>query len=170
MFWFLFLPYGGGSLLSAICIESELGDPSEAVLIWAIAIFFLPWSLIVASILAHSPSASPTIRRRIVRAIAAAIMGVFAAGAGFGYIDLSNSLTGSSAPVDVKGPVVSTRTHSGSWAGTRRIVTIRFQDRDVAFSLSANEYGNVKVGDIYGQEMNLGGLGYYYRWGLAFWK
>lgn len=95
---------------------------------------------------------------------------VFATGAGFGYINLFNALTGDAEPTDVRGPIVALESYSGRWLGVRRLATVRHGGRNVQLSLNASEFAGLKVGDRYGREMRLGGLGYYYRWRVAYWK
>lgn len=132
----------------------------------AISVFSIPWLLLILWVQAHSPAQfSP-----FWRCVSAVLFAVAAAGGGFGHFELVNAFSGSSIPAVVKGPVVKMEKYSGRWIGTRRIVTIQFQDDELELSQTEEEYKNTKVGDTFGREMKLGGLGYYYRWGLAFWK
>jgi len=49
-------------------------------------------------------------------------------------------------------------------------ITVNYEDREVRLTVTPQEFNQLKVGDVYSREMKLGGLGYYYTWGLAFWK
>jgi hypothetical protein len=49
-------------------------------------------------------------------------------------------------------------------------ITIHYGNRDVMLTVTPQEFAQLHVGDEYSREMKLGGLGYYYTWGLAFWK
>jgi|APEBP8051072210_1049370.scaffolds.fasta_scaffold09393_1 uncharacterized membrane protein YfcA len=170
LFWWLFLPYIGGSLAGAVFIEFELSHASDSMLEWAIGLFFLPWLLVIHIIQSHTPPSKPSWSRRAVLLLTAVVLATFASGAGFGYVNIINALTGSSNPTNVHGLIVDMKTYSASWAGTRRVVAVRYGTRDVVLSLTANEYAQLRLGNTYSREMFLGGLGYYYRWGRAFWK
>lgn len=170
LFRFLFLPYICGSLTGAVFIEFELGLVSDSMLVWAIGMFFLPWLLIILVIQSHTPPAKPSQLKKAGLLLIAVILSVFGSGAGFGYVNIINAITGSSNPTHVHGLIVDMKTYSASWAGTRRVIAIRYGARDVVLSLTADEYGQLRLGDNYSRELFLGGLGYYYRWSRAFWK
>jgi len=167
---FVLLPYVIGSLLGAVLIDAEMSGSSDMMIYWSLVIFFLPWLVIILLIQAHTPPLSPSIQRRVVLFIVASAYASAVAAAGFGYINIANALTGSSTVVVVSGPVIDMRQYSAGWSGPRRVITIHFENRDVKLSLELEEYNQIRIGDIYSRQMKLGGLGYYYQWGWAFWK
>lgn len=170
IFWIVFFPYLFLSILGVWLIDAEMSPKSDKMMGLSVPIFFLPWFVIILSIQAHTPPVYPSIQRRVFRFISAIVITVFAAGGGFGYINIANALTGSSTAVAVSGPIIEMKRYSAGWSGPRRIITIHFENRDIKLSLKLEEYNQIKIGDIYSRQMKLGGLGYYYRWGLAFWK
>ena len=87
-----------------------------------------------------------------------------------GYFNFVNALTGSSQPVLVSGPITEIKAESGRWAGKLHNITIHYGSRDVMLTVAPQEFASLKTGEVYSREMKLGGLGYYYTWGLAFWK
>lgn len=170
IFWLLFIPYVMGALLGDCLVDGEVGDRANVVFYWALTAFFLPWLAVVRLIQAHTLPRFPSIRRRVALFVVAVIYASVAATAGFGYMDVANALTGSASHAMVSGPVVSMKSYSGGWSGRQRLITIHFENRDLDLTLTQEDYSNVRIGDIYSREMKLGGLGYYYKWGRAYWK
>jgi hypothetical protein len=62
------------------------------------------------------------------------------------------------------------KAESGRWAGKLHNITVHYGDRDVMLTVTPQEFDQLKIGEMYSREMKLGWLGYYYTWGLAFWK
>ena len=87
-----------------------------------------------------------------------------------GYVNFWNAFTGSSDDIWVSGPVVKLRSYSGRYAGAQHKVTLHYGDRDIELSVPRKQYEMLREGDMYGRNMKRGGLGYYYTWGIAWWK
>jgi hypothetical protein len=87
-----------------------------------------------------------------------------------GYAGFWNALSGSSEEILVGGPVVKLEAKSGRYLGAQYEVTLRYDNRNIQLTVPRAEYETLKKGDIYGRKMKLGGLGYYYTWGIAWWK
>lgn len=171
IFWFLFIiPYGLLSFGGMVLIDAEHGSISNVVFKLAVEVFFLPWFIFIWAIAAHSLPKKPSIQIKVFRLVIAVVYALVAALAGAGYFNLTNALTGSNQPVLVSGPITEMKAESGRWAGKLHNITVRYGDRDVMLTVTPQEFAQLKTGEMYSREMKLGGLGYYYTWGLAFWK
>lgn len=164
------LPYLVGVIVVNVFIDTEISARSSQAFNWAVGIFSLPFFSVFILISSHSVQAGRSALTKWVVVILSALVAAFFAWLGGYYFFLANAITGSRVPVMVSGPVVEMKISSGRWAGTRRNVTIRFEERNIAFFLAAEEYSRVREGDIYGRPMMLGGLGYYYMRGRSAWK
>lgn len=80
-----------------------------------------------------------------------------------GYFYFANALTGSNEPVAVYGPVVK-KGYSTGRTGFNAYLTFLYNGREVTLKVPSKDYKSHKIGDIYGQTMYRGGMGYFYRW------
>ena len=167
--WYVIFPYMLPSFFGMLAIDTELaiGDVSFK---FALAIFFTPFFLWILVLFSRTLPKRPSVSIKLLRVLGAAAFAVFFSLGGFGYIAIWNALTGSKEEILVSGPVVHLKAESGRWAGKLHNITIHSGGRDVMITVTPQEFSEIKAGDIYGRKMKLGGLGYYYTWGLAYWK
>ena len=169
IFWRAAVPLLVPSFLGAIAIDSESAGGDIAVK-WAFGILFLPIFLGLLVLAAHALPKKPSTLIKALRFFGAFSFAAAGSYASMGYPNLANALTGSSQPVLVSGLITEMKAESGRYAGRPHNITVRYNDREVMLTTTPQEFAQLKVGDVYSREMNLGGLGYYYTWGLAFWK
>lgn len=170
LFFVFFLPYVLLSTAGGVLIQFELGDTSDAMVKWAIGVFFLPWLILIVIIQFRSINLNNGKSNRVLLGLIAIVLSIFASGAGFGYVNLFNAITGDSIPTRLKGSIVELKRYSGGWGGSRMVVVFQGPDRLVELAVSPKEFDRLKVGDDFSVDMFLGGLGYYYRWNRGFWK
>lgn len=170
LFWQVFIPFMSPTLLGGFMLydENAAGDWSlKMSLIW-----FWPALVIVMGVLSYCATPKhPVIYRKIwafVGPIIAALICAYCAG---GYFLFANALTGSQEQVFVSGPVVKKTEGYTRFTGHGHYLTIEYAGRQVGFSVSKAEDDAHKIGDTYGQYMNRGGFGYFYRWeAFGIWK
>lgn len=158
-------------LLTGGVVSTEISDSSEKIAYIALIAFFPPWFIAIRFIQHRTKERilKSLTATKMLRFCTAILFAAMAAYGGMGYVSLANALTGSATPIMVEGPVIEKKSYSGKWAGARRLATIIFDNRKVSFNLTAEDYNRVIIGGLYGQEMKLGGLGCYYRWGRSYW-
>jgi hypothetical protein len=133
-------------------------------------VFFAPIFFGFILLAAHALPKNPSSLVKALRTFGAFSFAAVFSFASMGYFLLANALTGSNNPVLVNGSVTEMKVESGRWAGKLNNITIHYGNRDVMLTVTPQEFAQLKPGDMYGRKMKLGGLGYYYTWGLAFWK
>jgi hypothetical protein len=168
LFKIIIVPFLVPSFLGLIAIDSEAAGGDIAIK-WAFSIFFVPMT-VVFLLLAFSLPREPLLQWRIFRVACALISAAIITYVSMGYFDFVNVLTGSKQPVLVSGTITKMKAESGRWAGKLHNITVRYGDRDIMLTVTPKEFDQLKIGEVYSREMKLGGLGYYYAWGLAFWK
>jgi len=168
LFKIIIIPFLMPSFLGGIAVDSESAGGDIAIK-WAFSIFFVPMS-VVFLLLAFSLPRELSLPWNIFRVVAALVSAAVITYVSMGYFNFANALTGSSQPVLVSGAITEMKAESGRWIGKLHKITIRYEGREVMLTTTPQEFAQLKVGDVYSREMKLGGLGYYYTWGLAFWK
>lgn len=167
--WLPLLPVLLPSSIGMFMIDSEAGW-GEAGIKFGFAIFFVPYLLWYLLLFSRSLPKDPPISIKLVRVLGAmggaAVISFF----GFGYYSLLNALTGPDEKVWVSGPVKEMNAESGRWVGKVHEITIRHDGRNVQLTVTPEVFSELRKGEFYGREMKLGGLGYYYTWGVAWWK
>jgi hypothetical protein len=166
------LPYAIISLaLAWFALEDEISDFADNRLILSELALFIPWFFAIRVIQSRTKDGffKSLAATKIWRFVGAIWFAGIVAFVGMGYVSLANALTGSPVPIMVEGRVIAKKSYSGRWAGPRKLVTIAFDGREISFNLTAIDYNRLTIGSSYGQEMKLGGLGYYYRWGRSYW-
>ena len=169
VFWYGMLPFIAPSFACMVLIDSEiaLGDLAIKITLGVVGIPLATVFLLLNSRCLPRDDAFMFKAARVVFALVAAGTLSFVS---LGYVSLWNALTGSGEQVLVRGPVVSMKAESARWLGREYLVTIQHGGRAVELSILPQEYATLKPGDTYNKMMKLGGLGYYYSWGLAYWK
>lgn len=169
IFWQVAVPSLAPSFIGMIAIDSETAG-GDVALKWAFGIFFVPMFIGLLVLASHALPKKPSLVIKLLRVVGALIFSAAFSYASMGYLNIANALTGSNQPVLVSGPITEMKAESGRWAGKLHDITVRYGDRDVMLTVTPQEFARLKIGEVYSREMKLGGLGYYYTWGLAFWK
>ena len=170
VFWYgIFFPFIVPSFACMVLIDSEIALGSEATKI-ALGVFGIPMTIVFLLLNSRCLPRDPGAMFQVLRVVLVLLMaGVYSFSA-IGYVSLWNALTGSGEAVLVRGPVVSMKAEGARWLGREYLVTIQHGGRAVELSILPQEYATLQPGDTYNKLMKLGGLGYYYSWGLAYWK
>lgn len=170
LFWWVFIPFIATTLLEGFVLyeENAAGD-------WAIRmslIWITPIAISIMGVLSyHAMPPHPGIYRKIWAVVGPIVAGLICAYGAMGYFLFANALTGSQEKILVSGPVVQKTTGYTRFTGHSHYLTIGYAGRQVGFSVSKAEDDAHKIGDTYGQYMNRGGFGYFYRWeAFGIWK
>ena len=169
IFWYTVTPLLGPSLACLVLIDTEAAA-GNTLWKYSVLLFFPPMFLGGLVLAAHALPRKPSPTDKLLR-----VFGAFSVAAIYsllctGYLLLANVLTGSPQPVLVSGPVTEMKAESGRYTGKLHNITVHYDDRDIKLTVTPQEFVQLRVGEVYSREMKLGGLGYYYTWGLAFWK
>ena len=167
----LMSPYGAGGLLGILMYDAEqtkfgLESLLPVFLVLAPVCVGIQWW-----IYRHADCNIRTATSNLEHVLCA----LFFAGAfstfGLGYVELINAETSASAPVIVQGPVVNLEwKRAGRYHGSAHHITVYFEGRNVTFSETERNYLDLKLGDVYRTEAQMGGLGHYWRPAHSFWR
>jgi hypothetical protein len=166
---YIVLPLLVPAFLGTVLIDSE-NALGKVVVQLAFEFFFVPIFITSLWLSAHCLPKVPSIAIWLGRAILALFCAAIFSYLANGYFVLWNALTGQHEEILVSGKVVKMESHSGRYAGNQSNITIQYGGRDIELTVTSATYSVLKIGDVYEQKMKLGGLGYYYNWGLAVWK
>ncbi|MES2354407.1 MAG: hypothetical protein V4568_08375 [Pseudomonadota bacterium] len=170
IFLYLVMPlYLGPAFASLVFIDSETALGNLALHL-SLKIVLTPWFIVLLWVGSHCLPKQASIPIQLGRAIIALIAAIVLSYVSLGYFILYNAATGSNEQTLVSGPIVKKRSYSARYAGNQSEITIQYQGRNVTLSVTKQEYAVLKDGDVYARKMKLGGLGYYYNWGIAAWK
>lgn len=169
VFWYGMLPFIAPSFLGLVLTDNEkaLGDAAAEI---ALLLFGIPMAVVCLLLNARCLPKDIHFLWKTLRIAFALLFAFTLSFSSMGYIVLWNAVTGSDQAVMVSGPVVNLKSEGARWAGREYLVTIRHGGREVKLSALPSEFAGLKRGDTYGKTMKLGGMGYYYSWGLGFWK
>ena len=169
MFWYVGVPLLAPSFLSNVLIDTEAAG-GDALWKYSMLVFFAPIFIGLLVLANHALPKTPSTLIKALLVFAAFSFAAAGSYANMGYFLLANALTGSNQPALVSSPVTEMKAESGRWTGKLHNITIHYGDRDVMLTVTPQEFASLRTGEVYSREMKLGGLGYYYTWGLAFWK
>lgn len=169
LFWMIIAPIVFGSFLCFSLIETVYHQGDNSLFFYSAAFFTLPWVVFLLWVKSCSIYVSRTVLGNMFAWFVIFLLSVLLAGACSGYTLLINAMTGSRS-ISVGGVVAIKSTESGRWLGVRRRVVTVGDQGTFDFYVSANDYDRIFLDSSYFQAMTLGGLGYPYRLGLAYWK
>lgn len=169
VFWKVMMPFFLPSFLVVVLSDTEraLGNAAAEI---ALSWLGIPMAVVFLLLNARCLPKDIHFLWKTLRIVFALMFAYVFSFGSMGYIVLWNAVTGSDQAVMVSGPVVNLKSEGARWAGREYLVTIRHGGREVELSALPSEFAGLKRGDTYGKTMKLGGMGYYYAWGLGFWK
>lgn len=169
-FFVFVFPFLVPAWISLFVLDGEMGSMEDKRVEYFFAVFFVMFFFEELFVFSRSLPKRPSLGIKIIRVLGAATFAALFAFFGQFYFSLWNALTGSDENILVSGPVVHMEVSSGRWAGKVHYATINYGGRDVTLILTTQEYARLREGETYERQMKLGGLGYYYTWGVPWWR
>lgn len=170
LFKFVIIPFLAPSIFGMFAIDDEAGIWEGRATHFFLAIIFITFFILNLLLFFRLIPKRPSLPIKVVRVLVAVAVAAILSVVSGGYVSLWNALSGSNEKILVSGPVIHLKAGSGRWVGKVHNATIRYDGRDIELIVASQEFSKVREGDTYERWMKLGGLGYYYTWGLPWWK